>query len=444
MRIAGTPRSLAEMEFVAQLHPCASCGERRPAELRARQRGPALQLHGPCPRCSTERVFEFEVTPEVSQVKHGALELGGAEPSSLLAPHVLVAEIDRLVPSIVIEPERLDDHAWHTNLATVERVLTALNELAKFLPADGATIPPTAHLEPAGVADAQARPERYTATWIREERTRWTAVTDRIAADAPRIYAMDPMVSRATPPRGTLDKASLAAHQQWLARGQQGEGRLDVVTVVATGSRLDGADLSHSRLEGVLMTRADLRFATLDQAELVDVDLGEATLASASLIGTKLRSCKLDGASLGLAKLDRAEIEGSSFQSAGLERTQWIDAVVSDTNLRGARFGNTRFDAARFTGCDLRDASFALTGELPIATSHGTTFERCDFRGADFARRDLSGVTFVACRFAGAHGTPSATTGWIVTQPDFSPAGDGSDLGEASDLLDELTGSQLS
>ena len=59
-------------------------------------------------------------------------------------------------------------------------------------------------------------------------------------------------------------------------------------------------------------------------------------------------------------------------------------------------------------------------------------------RGASLAGSDLTGVSFVACKFAGAFGTPRATAGWRVADADFSDAGDASDLGDADDLAAEL------
>jgi hypothetical protein len=65
-------------------------------------------------------------------------------------------------------------------------------------------------------------------------------------------------------------------------------------------------------------------------------------------------------------------------------------------------------------------------------------FERCDLCDADFSGRDLDGATFIGGRFRGAAGRPSGTGGWQVIDADFSAASDGSDLGGAGDLLEQL------
>jgi uncharacterized protein YjbI with pentapeptide repeats len=68
----------------------------------------------------------------------------------------------------------------------------------------------------------------------------------------------------------------------------------------------------------------------------------------------------------------------------------------------------------------------------------GAVFECCDLRGVIFTAAELTGATFRACKVAGARGKPSATDGWTVIDADFSDTGDGSDLGDAEDLLAEL------
>jgi uncharacterized protein YjbI with pentapeptide repeats len=430
IQIAGTPRSLAELAFVAGLWPCEVCSDRRPVAWTIGGVGAAWTVRARCPRCATERAFVFRCDHDLVGVVPPALELGGRAPSSILEPVDLVRELDRLIPSIVTRPERLVDPAWSANEAVVDRVRTALHELAKFVAAEA--VPIEAHRTGAGALDQAARPERYTRTWIAAQLREWDAVAARIASDAPRILAADRAVSRATPPRGRIDTATLAAHHAWLARGRNGAGRLDVVTADVRECAIAAGQLDGCRLEGVALDRAELAAIRLADAELVDVSFAGARLEAASFAGAVAVDCAFDGALAARARFDRAVLERGSLVETNLERTSWHGAAVTRVRLAGAELRGAQLGKAHFVHCDLRDAS--LADVLAI----GAVFERCDLRGADLTGAALSGAIFRACLFAGAHGVPSAVLGWRVEDADFSDAGDGTDLGDASDLLEEL------
>ncbi|MGH9941652.1 MAG: pentapeptide repeat-containing protein [Pyrinomonadaceae bacterium] len=108
---------------------------------------------------------------------------------------------------------------------------------------------------------------------------------------------------------------------------------------------------------------------------------------------------------------------------------------MSRASFQAVQFGNTWFDAGQFMECDFREALLQPTTPLPPQSMIGAVFERCDFRDADFTGSDLSGATFRACKFGGAHGRPAATKGVQVVEADFSAAGDGGDTGGVVDLL---------
>jgi uncharacterized protein YjbI with pentapeptide repeats len=425
MDITGEPRSVAEMEFVAGLHACEACGDARPLDWRVGGEGTRWMLRAACPRCATPRQFVFHSARDLIAAPHGRLELGGAEPSAILSPAELVAEIDRLAPSAARDPSDLDGDAWYANSALVDRVLTALTELHKFVPADELVIPQ------GGYPDQLLRPERYTRAWIRDQLVQWEVVAAVVAADAPRIFAADRMLTRGTPARGRIDATSLDAHATWLAGGKVGEGRLDVVVSDAEGYLGEGVDLAASKLEAVRLRRADLRSARFDGAELDDVDLRGAQLDAATLSGAQLHGCWFDGAELDSATLDRVRMDACVLDAASLVRTRWRAAHTTTTSFRGARFVHAQLDRARFIDCDFRGASFA-------ALAAGAVFERCDFRGASLEGCDLTNAHLVHCKLAGAYGNPAATDGMSVVYADFSETGDGSDLGDLEDLLDEL------
>lgn len=396
------------MMFVAGLRPCGACGDHRPFEWHAGGRGSTWTLRGACPRCATQHHVEFICDRDPIEAVHGELELGGREPSSVLDPRALVVEIDRLMPAIAMRPGVLVEPQWSANWARLVRLRIALNELAKFLPPGADAIPVTG----AAQGDQRERPERYARAWIEAERARWAEIAAQLAPDFARIAAASPILSRPTPPRGRIDQLTLRNHAAWLLRGRTGLGRIDVVTSDARERNLEGRNLTASYLEAVQFHKANLELARFDAAELTDVDFTQASLAAASLVGAELRGCV--------------------FDQARLHTTSWRGARVTASRLRDALLVEARLDGATFTGCDLRGGS--LRGSWAI----GAVFERCDLRGVVFTGVDLTRATLVDCKLAGVRGRPAVTDGWLVTGADFSDTGDGSDLGDAEDLLAEL------
>jgi uncharacterized protein YjbI with pentapeptide repeats len=396
------------MQFFAGLRPCAGCGDHQPVAWRAGGQGERWTLRGACVRCATQRSFEFACDRDPVEAVHGELELGGAEPSTVLDPHLLVGEIDRLAATIAMRPGVLVDPQWSANWARLVRLRVALGELAKFLPPGADAIAVTG----AAAADRQRRPERYARAWIEGEQARWAEVADRLAADFTRVAAADPMLSRPTPPRGRLDPLALRNHARWLSARRTGPGRIDVVTCDARTRDLRDANLTAARLEGVWFHGADLERSRFDAAELIDVDFTRASLATSSLVGAVLHGC--------------------TFHRARLHTTWWRGARVTATRLRAALLDDAQLDGAVFTGCDLRG------GSLRGARAIGAVFDGCDLRNAVLGGADLTGATLRGCKVAGARGRPAGTEGWIVTDVDFSDAGDGSDLGDAEDLLEAL------
>src|SRR5260370_28330286 len=90
------------------------------------------------------------------------------------------------------------------------------------------------------------------------------------------------------------------AHQDWLSRGREGPGRID----------LDGANLIAARLSGAVLT------------------------------GARLQRCTLDGADLSLS---------------ALEELEWIDCTAREVKLVGSQCGQSRF-----VRCSLVNANLTL------------------------------------------------------------------------------------
>jgi uncharacterized protein YjbI with pentapeptide repeats len=398
------------MEFVAGMRPCEVCGCWEPVRWQTTGSGSVWTVSARCPRCAGERAYVFQGEFSLFEAQPRAGELGGVDPSRLVDARALAAEHERAAQ---------DD-------ALLERALVALTELAKFIPVGAQRVPST-HDEP--------RSERYTRVWLATELGRLRTRVQEVADHAARRSAL-------LPPRGTIDRDALDAHFKWVRRGKTGQGRLDVVAYDGRALKLDGIDLSGARLEAVRLLRGVLEFIQLRDAELVDVDFTQAQLGSAKLGGALVRGGRFEAALLGLAEFDRAHVVGCTFARAWLDRSTWRDALVEDTSLRQARFGDSLLDGARFVRCDMYDADLRPKHPRIEATSRGTVFDQCDFRAAEFAGRDLSNATFLACRFGGARGAPATTEGWTVEAADLSTAGDGSQTGGASDLLAHLRRAQ--
>jgi len=376
-------------------------------------------------------MYVFDSDDDLIEAEHPDLELGGPEPSSILDPFALLAELDRLAPTLSNRAD-LTGSERDDNWDRIERAQTALHELAKFVPPDGSDIPRDALRTEEAVADQRARPERYTRAWIARELAHMDEVSRTLIATRP---AQPTMSAR----RGSVDPKAIEAHRRWFLDGRKGVGALDVVGVDATGARLDGLELIGARLERVTLAGANLTDSSLNESELLGCDFKNARISSALFTGATLTDCTFENAQGGRTDFVGAKIASCSFVRGTLDGSGWKQATVDRSQFMAARFSNAQFDGARFTGCDFREAAFKPLTPLPLPSMKGTTFENCDFRDVDFTGARLSGVTFRACKFGDAHGKPASTDDVVVVDADFSEAGDGSDIGSVKDLLEQLS-----
>jgi hypothetical protein len=165
-------RTTSEMQFAASLVPCPTCAAPT-SHLGLSVGAEAWVLSGKCPRCGSVRSFQFAIEGNPRTGAYERLELGDGRPSSVIDPRQLVAELDRLAPSLRDDPTALTGADWTTHKEAAERAYTCAVELAKFLPPGGGDVP--------GLAHGRA--------WIEHARDRAIARLDRVIADAPRIWA---------------------------------------------------------------------------------------------------------------------------------------------------------------------------------------------------------------------------------------------------------------
>lgn len=181
-------RSIGEMRFVTTLEPCPHCGAPT-GDLDLYGDDDAYAMTGPCPRCATMRIFKFRTYGDPLKGEYTFHELGGRAPSEIIPVARFFAELDRVLPLCRTEPTALGPVEWRASGAAVDRAITCVLELLKFIPDGAAAIPESAlGVDP---ADRAARSECYGRAWLEGERDRLQTLAQRYTADAPRIWAFE-------------------------------------------------------------------------------------------------------------------------------------------------------------------------------------------------------------------------------------------------------------
>lgn len=114
---------------------------------------------------------------------------------------------------------------------------------------------------------------------------------------------------------------------------------------------LQGANISHSNLAGVNLSKmnlggADLSYSDLSNAKLNQVNLADANLDHANLEGAELQQTDLSRAQLNFANLSNAKLQQALFVKSNLSCANLNQADLSKSNfteaiISGATFINT-------------------------------------------------------------------------------------------------------
>jgi uncharacterized protein YjbI with pentapeptide repeats len=96
------------------------------------------------------------------------------------------------------------------------------------------------------------------------------------------------------------------------------------------------------------------------------------------------------------ARLVDAIIDDTDLAYSDLRDTRWQNTQVNRSAFRQGCMIDASLEHTTFCDCDLRDVDLGVT-QPEISTSE-VRFVRCDLRGAHWAGRDLSRVSFVDCR----------------------------------------------
>lgn len=200
-----------------------------------------------------------------------------------------------------------------------------------------------------------------------------------------------------------------------------------------------GVDVRERILARRDLSHASLDKVTLDRADLTQTGLVEAELRHVSLREAALIHTALDGATLTSCTLAGARL------FANLAGTSFDDCDFTGADLSGSQWSNVVISQSAFTGANLAglaltDTNFEGCDLRGVALGGpGTTWTRvrfiaCDLRDTDWSGLALAGVQLIDCKLAGISGAPSEID-VAIERPDLSPAGNALDLGEPADVL---------
>ena len=227
-------RSATEMQFAASLEPCPSCKTMEPPKYELYGAGTSWSVRGVCPRCETKREYGWETEANPNQAEVQPRQLGDVRPSAIIPVGKFIGELDRILPFVREEPDALKPIEWRASLAAIDRAITCLYELQKFVP-QGMQIIPEHEADEAERKDRGARRERYQRAWMQGELDRLLALAKRYADDAPRVWKLEEPAQPA-PAQGAVDRVSLNAHEKWVRAGGKGPGRLEASATTRAAS----------------------------------------------------------------------------------------------------------------------------------------------------------------------------------------------------------------
>ncbi|MET7747054.1 hypothetical protein [Micromonospora sp. NPDC005367] len=165
MTLLPAVRSRDEADLYLELHPCPRCGsmeatwEETPTAQGTR---PAYRYSGHCADCGEQREFVFALPDgqpaPASPGPHPTTRFGGPQPSALLDPGewLLVADWCGEASEVA---ERQGDDAEAADLRWT--AVAAMEEVRKFVPAEGDVIPESAFWSTRGRTVYQRDPGRF-------------------------------------------------------------------------------------------------------------------------------------------------------------------------------------------------------------------------------------------------------------------------------------------
>ncbi len=422
-------QTLAELKFALSLHACAKCGTfvRRPFDITyigspspdaAQQSHFAVECT--CPQCGEYRQLKAWMVNE-PRVEVPRLHLVNSGHSQLIEPAQLMIELDRLNREISDAPSTLHWAACKATFAQLRRAQTCANELCKFIQ-PGNTALVAAEYTDAGRAHRAAHHDRYRARAVLAEQQRLTALAALYEAEIPRMHAAErEELGPPKTPVGEFTRETIEAHGVWLANQRSGAGQLHLEHQRLGDINRHGLKLPWTKMVGVELLKTRFSYSNFDEADWTQVVCKQVTLQSTSLNRSTLRACEFRDSLLNLIDLEAAQITDGVFDNCQLFRSDWKQAVVVNTAFRHCSMHSSQLEGARFVGCSFSGSFFGVEPSMEhLATSNGARFEDCDFSRTGWKGRDLSGATFVRCKFAGSGGSPRAHANLVLQDCDMN------------------------
>ncbi|GIJ81367.1 hypothetical protein SAMN05443287_11780 [Micromonospora phaseoli] len=173
-------RTNAEAHLYMDLHPC-SCGEtrfpRQSAVVALADGDLASRYTGSCAGCGQEREFIFRLPPTVTTAGSG-FRYGDDEPSQLLDPGEWLLVSDAYAGQVPAQPATSE--AAQRARATLSRAVAALDEVGKFIPTGGDTVPPDAFVSDRGRQLHQREPGRFRGDRLAAIRDAYAGLLSRL------------------------------------------------------------------------------------------------------------------------------------------------------------------------------------------------------------------------------------------------------------------------
>jgi uncharacterized protein YjbI with pentapeptide repeats len=275
-----------------------------------------------------------------------------------------------------------------------------------------------------------AQAEDWDAAAITAARLRWALAsagelaerTPDSAVHAARVASLHHASALWLPTKHRLDLTA-ATLERFLERMRGASGDGDGV-IDASSTILDELDL-----DGLQLARMALR-----QAEVTRVSAQGARLDWIDAVGANIVQCRFETASMAMAILDDVMLEDCDLSRINLQRASLRGANMVRCRAGGSVLADTRLNHAVFTDCDLRGADFSVRRAASILTVVGARFVRCDLRETNWSGRCLNDVSFIDCKFYGAHGAPQLESVTIV-HPDLSRDADGTEIRTVIDVV---------
>ncbi len=223
----------------------------------------------------------------------------------------------------------------------------------------------------------------------------------------------------------TIDR--MLNHGRWINDDRPGSGPLErIEDLDFSGARFSGVTFERSTLVRCKFSDTGIEYSTFDGAIFLECWSDTANLSHSSYYDATFELCRLPRIDFRSSHFFYALLDASSFDGSSFANASFIDCTIRGCSFRDCAFADTQIDKSHLLDCDLRDT--ILIGSERGGRTYETHFENCDFRGADFTDRRFRDTTFTRCKFAGVKGLAIIEGPVHVIEPDFSDAGDGSDV----------------